>query len=58
MWGRIFEVTPDKEVVWEYISPYFTPQTDPGPMAGNNNVFRAYRYDVDGPEVQGRVSLS
>jgi len=57
MWGRIFEVTPDKELVWEYISPYFTPQNIPGPMAGTNCVFRAYRYDVDGPEVQGRVSL-
>jgi hypothetical protein len=57
MWGRIFEVTPDKELVWEYVSPYFTPQNDPGPMAGNNNVFRAYRYAVDGPEIQGRVSL-
>ncbi len=57
MWGRIFEVTPDKELVWKYVSPYFTPQNDPGPMAGNNNVFRAYRYAVDEPEIQGRVSL-
>ena len=57
MWGRIFEVTPDKELVWEYVSPYFTPQDAKGPMAGNNNVFRAYRYAVDGPEIQGRVTL-
>lgn len=26
MWGRIFEVTQEKELVWEYVSPHFTPQ--------------------------------
>jgi hypothetical protein len=55
MWGRIFEVTPDKELVWEYISPYFTHQNGQDPI--NNNIFRAYSYDVDGPEIQNRVSL-
>jgi len=44
--GRIFEVTPEHEIVWEYISPYF------GPLAGLklkgidheiNLVYRAYR---------------
>jgi len=55
MWGRMFEVTPDKEIVWEYISPYFTTQNTEDPI--HNNVFRAYRYDVNGPEIQNRVSL-
>jgi hypothetical protein len=55
MWGRIFEVTPDHEIVWEYISPYFTPQNGKDPF--NNNIFRAYRYDVDGPEIRNRVVL-
>ncbi len=55
MWGRIFEVTPDKEIVWEYISPYFTNQDAEGRT--HNNIFRAYRYDAVGPEVQGRVKL-
>jgi hypothetical protein len=55
MWGRIFEVTPDQQIVWEYISPYFTPQNNQDPF--NNNIFRAYRYDVDGPEIQSRVAL-
>jgi len=55
MWGRIFEVTPDKVLVWEYISPYFTDQNSADPI--HNNIFRAYRYNVDGPEIQNRVSL-
>lgn len=39
--GRVFEVTPGKEIVWEYISPYDDGRapraTDP------NSVYRAYR---------------
>lgn len=38
--GRIFEVTPDHEIVWEYINPYFNT------IKGNrrtNMVYRAYR---------------
>jgi hypothetical protein len=39
--GRLFEVTPDRRVVWEYISPYFSDT----PLLGTNNwVFRAFRY--------------
>jgi len=39
--GRLFEVTPDRRVVWEYISPYFSET----PLLGTNNwVFRAFRY--------------
>jgi hypothetical protein len=33
--GRIFEVTPDKEIVWQYIAP----KDD----EGRNEVYRAYR---------------
>jgi len=33
--GRLFEVTPEKENVWEFIAP---PNS-----AGNNNVYRSYR---------------
>ena len=53
--GRIFEVTPHKEVVWAYISLFFVPNTPERPESGTNCVFRAYRYDIDGPEIQGRV---
>lgn len=38
--SRIFEVTPDKEIVWEYIAP-FTKES-PGQF-----VYRAYRYPYD-----------
>jgi len=48
--GRIFEVTPKYEIVWEYISPYFSKR-------GNTNfIYRAYRTpyqwapQVDKPE--------
>jgi len=53
MSGRIFEVTRDGEIVWEYVSPYFT-QVFPndGPC---NCVFRAYRYAADSEEISGRL---
>jgi hypothetical protein len=35
--GRILEITPQHEIVWEYISPYFSPQRK------MNHVYRAYR---------------
>jgi glucose dehydrogenase len=38
--GRLFEVTLDGELVWEYVNPYF----GEGPTGPNNRVFRAYRY--------------
>ncbi len=41
--GRLFEVTSQGEVVWEYVSPYFGPASDP-PQAQSNYIFRAYRY--------------
>jgi hypothetical protein len=43
LYGRLFEVTPDGDVVWEYVNPYFGPDTAE-PKAQTNNVFRAYRY--------------
>jgi hypothetical protein len=53
-WGRIFEVTPDGEIVWNYISPYFV--TDKKhPMFGANGVFRAFRYSHDSPQIAGRL---
>jgi hypothetical protein len=39
--GRIFEVTPEHDVVWEYISPYW------GKMMKINMVYRAYRVPYD-----------
>ena len=39
--GRMFQVTPDGQVVWEYVSPYFYPGPD-GVL--DNSVFRATHY--------------
>jgi Arylsulfotransferase (ASST) len=41
--GRLFEVTSQGEVVWEYVSPYFGPANDP-PQVQSNHIFRANRY--------------
>jgi hypothetical protein len=35
--GRVFEVTPEHEIVWEYLSPYT------GKMLMTNLIYRAYR---------------
>jgi hypothetical protein len=51
-WGRVFEVTPAGEIVWEYINPHHGEQR-PGVRA--NSVFRAYRYAADSPEIHGRL---
>ena len=40
-WGRIFEVTPLGEIVWEYIVPYY--RTYLGDYT--NQIYRAYRVD-------------
>ncbi len=40
--GRMFEVTSDNEIVWEYVNPYFT--TVPN---RSNRVYRAYRVPYD-----------
>ena len=41
--GRLFEVTAQKEIVWEYVNPYFG--TEEG--ARTNRVFRAQRVPYD-----------
>jgi outer membrane protein assembly factor BamB len=41
--GRLFEVTYDGELVWEFVNPYF----GEGPTGPNNRVFRAYRYSEE-----------
>ena len=40
--GRVFEVTEENEIVWEYINPYFTGEANPA-----NPIFRAYRVPYD-----------
>jgi len=62
--GRIFEIIENGEIVWEYVNPV----TNEGPVAQGdsippisaerpwltNSVFRAYRYGVDYPGLQGK----
>jgi len=56
--GHLFEVTAEKEVVWEYINP-ITPKGavsrlgDAGMMSGNA-MFRAHRYGPDDPGLMGK----
>ena len=50
--GRIFEVTPDKKIVWEFINPHFDLMFSGDTV---NWVFRAFRYASDSPEIGGRV---
>lgn len=38
--GRIFEVTPDKQIVWEFVSPYIAL----GPGGQGRHIYRATRY--------------
>tara|TARA_B100001142_G_C14325825_1_gene652216 strand:+ start:284 stop:1372 length:1089 start_codon:yes stop_codon:yes gene_type:complete len=54
--GRIFEVTPEGDVVWNYISPYFSSAEIEGPAGNQNMVFRALRYDANSPEISGRLN--
>ena len=55
--GRIFEVTRDKEIVWEYINPFTSEKgVDPSASPGiyPNAVFRAHRYSPDYSGLQGK----
>ena len=48
--GRLFEVTTEGDVVWEFMNPEIAPWR--GEKLARA-VFRALRYPVDGPEVRG-----
>ncbi len=51
--GRFFEVTPDKELVWEYVSPFYS--SEPKMIGWSNSVFRAYRYGLEYPGLKGKT---
>ena len=56
--GRIFEVTPEKEIVWEFTNPFYGTYPDPGrrEMYGFNRlVYRAWRYGLDYEGLQGKT---
>ena len=49
--GRIFEVTAEGELVWEFISPFYY---DIEGYGRTNQIFRAYRYGPDYEGLQGK----
>ena len=49
--GRIFEVTPDKEIVWEFVSPFYEFKER---LGWTNYVFRAHRYGYEYPGLTGK----
>ncbi|HUV57112.1 MAG TPA: aryl-sulfate sulfotransferase [Dehalococcoidales bacterium] len=58
MIGRLFEVTPEKEIVWEFINPFYGAYPDPGRRAMygfNNFVYRAFRYGLDYEGLRGKT---
>ncbi len=52
--GRIFEVTPERDIVWEFTSPFFHQSAIYG---RNNYIARAYRYGPDYEGLKGNVKL-
>ena len=48
--GRLFEITPEGETVWEYVSPWLLPSPRFGPTPG---VFRSYRFAADDARLAG-----
>lgn len=52
--GRIFEVTPEKEIVWEYVNPHRIPGGAGFGSGSPHSVFRAHRYAADHPALAGR----
>jgi hypothetical protein len=55
--GRIFEVTRNKEIVWEYINPMLAPSSGGVGLTDAefaNSVFRAHRYGPDHPALQDK----
>jgi hypothetical protein len=51
-WGRLFEVTPEGEIVWEYISPHEIEYPHGDKL---NWVFRTHRYAEDSPQIATRA---
>ena len=45
--GRLFEITPAGEVVWEYINPYCVPPASHPDFPAANRVFRVQRYSAE-----------
>ncbi len=53
--GRFFEVTPDKEIVWEYISPFIVRRPPYWGWTLSALVFQAHRYGLDYEGLKGKM---
>jgi len=53
MHGRVFEITQDGELVWEFINPVYN-QWVKDIFGRTNQVFRSYRYGPDFPGLKGK----
>jgi len=49
--GRLFEVTSDGEIVWEYVNPFFAT----GRNGPRREVFKVRRYGIDDPRLAGLI---
>lgn len=52
--GRFFEVTPEKEIVWEYTIPFEVPRGDYWGWTLSTCVFQCHRYAPDYPGLAGK----
>jgi len=52
--GRLLEVTPDNEIIWEYVAPYVGLEIVPQGAEPDGRIFRARRYEADYPAFDGR----
>jgi len=52
--GRLFEVTPEKERVWEFFNPFYFEDDRPTKLGLSNRVSRATRYGPDYSGLKGR----
>jgi outer membrane protein assembly factor BamB len=50
--GRLFEVTPNCEIVWDYLNPYHFPHRE---ELVQQAIYRAYRYAADSPQIRNRI---
>jgi len=53
MVGRVFEITRDGEIVWEFVNPFYN-QWLKDIFGRTNQVFRSYRYGPDFPGLKGK----
>ena len=55
LYSRIIEIAPVlKQIVWEYINPFFGVETLNSHTYRQNKVYRVWRVDLDWPQLESR----